>query len=160
MKKQYIEIHYISEEELYIAKKSLFPKIHSNGHGCRTVSHPETHDFFIYIEGEDLSCYDDLVEFEDNYLKWTLNTFVQSNSYFYINNKYFQNIVDMGQRAVPFIYDKITNNPLCSPFLLTMLDKIFPDVITINGYCSVKQCRELWLEILEPLLNSKDDGGE
>lgn len=63
-----------------------------------------------------------------------------------VDNVYFREIVKMGRRAVPFIYEEMKKGPTD---LVYALDEIFGYPIKYNGFMPLKQSCELWISILK-----------
>lgn len=63
-----------------------------------------------------------------------------------VDNVYFREIVKMGRRAVPFIYEEMKKGPTD---LVYALDEIFGHPIKYNGFMPLKQSCELWISILK-----------
>ena len=88
--------------------------------------------------------FDKSATFFQNYKYWNQTTcFVSTNN---TNNSYFNEIVNMGADAVPFIIEELKKGP--TP-LVYALDKIFPDVIHYEGFVSLKDACDKWLSILQ-----------
>lgn len=82
--------------------------------------------------------------FSQNYKYWNKETgFLSTNN---LDNSYFRQIVEMGEDAVPFIVEELKKGP--TP-LVHALDLIFPDVISYEGFVSLKDACDQWLSILQ-----------
>lgn len=82
--------------------------------------------------------------FSQNLKYWNQETnFLSTNNF---DNSYFQEIVNMGVEAVPFIVEELKKGP--TP-LVHALDKIFPDVVKYEGYVSLHDACKTWLSILQ-----------
>ncbi len=82
--------------------------------------------------------------FEENFKKWEDETKFQSTNIY--ENSHFKNIVKLGNSAIPFIKEKISEKP--SP-IVHALDLIYPNVINYEGFVSLKEACETWIKILE-----------
>ena len=88
----------------------------------------------------------DLSIFNSNYESFKAeNTLSSVNN---VNNIYFKEIVKMGRRAVPFIYEELKKGPTD---LVYALDAIFGNPIKYDGFVSLKQSCELWISILRKI---------
>lgn len=88
----------------------------------------------------------DLSIFNSNYESFKAeNTLSSVNN---VNNIYLKEIVKMGRRAVPFIYEELKKGPTD---LVYALDAIFDNPIKYDGFVSLKQSCELWLSILQKI---------
>jgi len=65
-----------------------------------------------------------------------------------VDNVFFREIVKMGRRAVPFIYEEMKKGPTD---LVYALDEIFGHPIKYNGFMPLKQSCELWISILKKI---------
>lgn len=84
--------------------------------------------------------------FVQNFKYWNQETaFLSTNN---VDNSYFQSIVNMGVDAVPFILDELKKGP--TP-LVHALDKIFPGVMKYEGYVSLNDACQRWIEILKQI---------
>ncbi len=84
--------------------------------------------------------------FVQNFKYWNKETvFLSTNN---VDNSYFQSIVNMGVDAVPFILDELKKGP--TP-LVHALDKIFPGVMKYEGYVSLNDACQRWIQILEQI---------
>ena len=84
--------------------------------------------------------------FVQNLKYWNQETaFLSTNN---VDNSYFQSIVNMGVDAVPFILDELKKGP--TP-LVHALDKIFPGVMKYEGYVSLNDACQRWIEILKQI---------
>lgn len=83
------------------------------------------------------------IRFDENFKYWNYETNSMSiNNY---DNACFDDIVDMGLDAVPFIKDILERGP--HP-IVHALDLIMPDVFEYKGYVSLEEnCRQ-WLQLL------------
>lgn len=89
---------------------------------------------------------DNLAIFSQNYKYWNQETgFLSTNNF---DNSYFQEIVNMGTEAVPYILAELEKGP--SP-LVHALDLIFPGVIEYKGFVSLKEACDKWLSILQKI---------
>ncbi|MCQ2351182.1 MAG: hypothetical protein MJ003_04320 [Paludibacteraceae bacterium] len=61
------------------------------------------------------------------------------------NNKYFNEIVNMKEDAVPFIYEELKKGPT---LLVYALDKIYPGEVKCEGYVPLQTICNVWLNIL------------
>lgn len=69
----------------------------------------------------------DRAEFEYYYKKWYEETCVFSSLNSIFGNEYFQKIIKMGKRAVPFIYEKLKNRKI--DFVAHAVPEIYQDQI-------------------------------
>lgn len=84
--------------------------------------------------------------FAQNFKYWNQETaFLSTNN---VDNSYFQSIVNMGGDAVPFILDELKKGP--TP-LVHALDKIFPGVMKYEGYVSLNDACQKWIELLKQI---------
>ncbi len=96
------------------------------------------------LEKIDSNEIDNAATFSQNLKYWNQETdFLSTNNF---DNSYFQEIVNMGVEAVPFIVEELKKGP--TP-LVHALDKIFPDVVKYEGYVSLKDACKTWLSILQ-----------
>jgi len=87
---------------------------------------------------------DKSVIFFQNYKYWNKETgFSSTNN---LDNSYFQEIVNMGIDAVPYIIKELKVKP--SP-LVHALERIFPGVVSYDGFVSLKDACDKWLSILQ-----------
>lgn len=68
-----------------------------------------------------------------------------------VDNAYFREIVKMGSRAVPYIYEELLKGPTD---LVYALDAIFGNPIKYSGFIPLKQSCDLWISILQKTGNS------
>lgn len=87
-----------------------------------------------------------LSTFKTNYEIWNDETNYLSVNNF--DNPNFQKIVDMGEDAVPEIYEIIKTSP--DPIVYA-LDKIYPNYVKTEGYVSLKDVCSAWISILQVL---------
>jgi hypothetical protein len=74
---------------------------------------------------------------------WNQETkFLSMNKF---DSSYFQEIVKMGEVAVPFILEELEKGP--TP-LVHALDLIFPGVVTYDGFVNLKDACDKWISIL------------
>lgn len=81
--------------------------------------------------------------FVQNFKYWNQETALLSTNN--VDNPYFQGIVNMGVDAVPFILDELKKGPTT---LVYALDKIFPGVMKYEGFVSLNDACNKWIEIL------------
>lgn len=67
-----------------------------------------------------------------------------------MDNVYFREIVKMGRRAVPYIYQELQKGPTD---LVYALDEIFGHPIKYAGFVPLKQTCDLWISILQKTEN-------
>lgn len=61
------------------------------------------------------------------------------------NNRYFDEIVEMKEDAVPYIYEELKKGPT---LLVHALDRIYPDKVQCEGYVPLTTVCNVWLNIL------------
>lgn len=66
------------------------------------------------------------------------------------NNRYFDEIVEMQEDAVPFIYEELKKG---STLLVHALDKIYPGAVKCDGYVPLSTICNVWLNILSKKLS-------
>lgn len=81
--------------------------------------------------------------FQTNLSNWNRETAFLSVGNF--NNKYFDEIVNMKEEAVPYIYEELKKGPT---LLVHALDKIYPDMVKCDGYVPLTTICNVWLNIL------------
>lgn len=87
---------------------------------------------------------DKAATFFQNLKYWNQETgFLSTNN---LDNAYFQEIVNMGEDAVPFIVAELKKGP---SLLVHALDMIFPGVVEYEGFVSLKDACNKWLSILQ-----------
>lgn len=91
----------------------------------------------------DLSQSTDASIFNSNYASFKAENELCSVSN--VDNAYFREIVNMGRRAVPYIYKELKKGPTD---LVYALDIIFDHPIKYPGFIPLKQSCDLWLSIL------------
>ena len=85
--------------------------------------------------------------FDKYYDAWYENTSLYSSQKKIFEDENFLAIVNMGKRAVPFIYEKIKNG---FNLIVRALGPIYGEnKIKINSYIGQKRTCELWCEIIE-----------
>ena len=92
----------------------------------------------------DTSDADDFATFMGNFETWNAQNALSSASNF--ENVYFKGIVNMGKRAVPYIYEELKKGPTD---LVYALDAIFGYPIRYNGFIPLEKSCEIWLSILQ-----------
>lgn len=96
------------------------------------------------LEKIDSNEIDNAANFFQNLKYWNQETdFLSTNNF---DNSYFQEIVNMGVEAVPFIVEELKKGP--TP-LVHALDKIFPNVVKYEGFVSLQDACKTWLSILQ-----------
>lgn len=95
-------------------------------------------------EAFDSSKPSDFSTFMTNYECWNAENAISpiSNT----DNCYFNEIVKMGMKAVPFIYEELKKGPTD---LVYALDAIFNHPIKYDGFMPLKQSCDLWISILK-----------
>ena len=78
------------------------------------------------------------------YDEWISRNAVKATQNF--DDPAFLAIVDAGETAVPFIYDKIKTSP--DP-VVHVLDHIYPDMVKAEGFVPLKEYCEAWCKALE-----------
>jgi len=94
----------------------------------------------------DTSDADAFATFMGNYETWNAQNALSSASNF--DNAYFRGIVNMGKRAVPFIYEELKKGPTN---LVYALDAIFGNPIKYEGFMPLEKSCEIWLSILQKI---------
>lgn len=89
---------------------------------------------------------DAFATFMGNYETWNSQNALSSASNF--DNAYFKEIVNMGKRAVPFIYAELKKGPTD---LVYALDAIFGNPIKYDGFMPLEKSCEIWLSILQKI---------
>lgn len=92
----------------------------------------------------DTSDADAFATFMGNFETWNAQNALSSASNF--DNVYFKGIVNMGKRAVPFIYEELKKGPTD---LVYALDAIFGYPIKYEGFMPLEKSCEIWLSILQ-----------
>jgi len=94
----------------------------------------------------------DRILFYDHYNKWREETVFCSFSYQREDNDHYKAILEMGRRAVPFIYEMAKNN---GPFLYNVLEKIY-NCSFCKGANSIAEAEEIfeqqkqkWFQLIE-----------
>lgn len=82
-------------------------------------------------------------QFAANLNAWNRETAFLSVGNF--NNRYFDEIVNMKEEAVPFIYEELKKGPT---LLVHALDRIYPGKVTFDGYVPLTTVCNVWLNIL------------
>lgn len=84
------------------------------------------------------------LKFDANFITWNNQTkFLANNSF---NNDFFNEIVNMGEDAVPMIYAELKKGP--TP-LVHALDLIYPGEVEYEGYVPLDAVCMLWEDILK-----------
>jgi len=81
--------------------------------------------------------------FASNLEHWNRETAYLSVGNF--NNRYFTEIVNMQEDAVPFIYEELKKGPT---LLVHALDQIYPGKVKCEGYVPLTTICNIWLNIL------------
>lgn len=92
----------------------------------------------------DMRSIDNEVSFKQNLRYWNEQVGLSSVNNF--KNSYFDNIVSMGEDAVPLILEEIERKP---SHLVHALDLIFPNVVEYNGFVSLEEACNTWISILK-----------
>lgn len=87
--------------------------------------------------------FENRLKFEQNFKYWNFETNALSANNF--DNASFEEIVNMGLDAVPFIKEVIEKGP--HP-IVHALDLIMPDVFEYRGYISLEENCKQWLQLL------------
>ncbi len=87
-----------------------------------------------------------LATFRGNYETWNALNAMSSSSNF--DNAYFKEIVNMGKKAVPFIYEELKKGPTD---LVYALEAIFDYPIKYEGFVPLEKSCEIWLSILQKI---------
>ena len=89
------------------------------------------------------------IEFDSYYYKWQYETCILSDINKIFENQNFKSIVNMGKRAVPFIYEKIKEEP---SFIVCALSEIYgyslAKQLGYKSYLGPSKLCELWIEKL------------
>ena len=78
--------------------------------------------------------------FNTYYNNWKNETAILSCKQF--DNKWFNEIVEMGVDAVPFIKEKLEES---DDWVVVALDRIFPNVMEYKGYVPLEDVCKTWL---------------
>jgi len=109
------------------------------------------------IQDKDTSCYRDKIEsnsydkfttniqFNDYLKNWVNNTMFMSSVNEIINEKNFQSIVAMKEKAVPFIIRELSVKPST---LVWALNLIFDRKISDKKNLTIKEASKLWVNFL------------
>lgn len=84
--------------------------------------------------------------FNTNNCLWNNEKAIDSQNNY--DSDYFRGIVNMGQAAVPFIYEELKKGP--TP-LVHALDEIFPNTVKYNGFVPLDKACKVWISILEKI---------
>ena len=84
------------------------------------------------------------MRFHTNYSSW--NNVTNMLAYNNIENEYFENIVKMGEEAVPFIREELEKGPT---MLVYALARIRPNVIEPQDYIPLPILCNLWQQYLQ-----------
>ena len=84
------------------------------------------------------------MRFHTNYSSW--NNVTNMLAYDNIENEYFENIVKMGEEAVPFIREELEKGPT---MLVYALARIRPNVIEPQDYIPLPILCNLWQQYLQ-----------
>jgi hypothetical protein len=90
--------------------------------------------------------------FEQEYSTWINETSVLG--YGHYDNEHFKNIVDMGEKAIPFILEILENEKI--DMIAYACDLIYPDEVTYEGYVPLDFCCKIWTQILKEKLNKNE----
>lgn len=82
--------------------------------------------------------------FESEYEKWYKETCFDSRTDLILENQHFKNIINLGVDAVPFILEKIKEEP---SFLVYTLDRIFPGLVTCEGYVGIDELCKFYVDL-------------
>lgn len=92
---------------------------------------------------DELCSKDVRVTFDYHFQKWCEETCFMSTGCF--DNPHFDAIVNMGEDAVPFILEIISERP---SMIVNALDLIFPGVVEYEGTVSLEKACRVWTKIL------------
>lgn len=67
------------------------------------------------------------------------------------DNRYFNEIVEMKEDAVPYIYEELKKGPT---LLVNALDRIYPGKVKCDGYVPLTTVCNVWLNILSKIVES------
>ena len=114
--------------------------------GDNIVTNVDTARYFnLVYNTEDLDLYTKF-HYENLRDNWSRNTMFMSNPQSIISDKFFLSIVAMGQRAVPYILDDISQEPST---LVWALNMIFKRKITNKKDVSIEEACKLWVRTLQ-----------
>lgn len=85
-------------------------------------------------------------EFKKYRLKWISNTVLYSNPNIIFEDENFKNIINMGERAVPFIYEILKER---SSYAVHALQYIYGYSLNGGKYTSLDDLCEMWRKELE-----------
>ncbi len=94
-------------------------------------------------EGEYIQTDSDRCTFETNLDYWNNEIRFSSSNNF--DNSYFDEITNMGTKAVPFILEELKKGPTQ---LVYALQCIFPGKVKCKGNVSLERICEVWLKLL------------
>lgn len=94
-------------------------------------------------EGEYIQTDSDRCTFETNLDYWNNEIRFSSSNNF--DNSYFDEITNMGTKAVPFILEELKRGPTQ---LVYALQCIFPGKVKCKGNVSLERICEVWLKLL------------
>lgn len=94
-------------------------------------------------EGEYIQTDSDRCTFETNLDYWNSEIRFSSSNNF--DNSYFDEITNMGSKAVPFILEELKKGPTQ---LVYALQCIFPGKVKCKGNVSLERICEVWLKLL------------
>ena len=95
------------------------------------------------METRQLSQNESGARFEEKLSAWNRETAYLSVGNF--NNPNFDDIINMKEEAVPYIYEELKKGPT---LLVHALDKIYPGKVTFEGYVPLSTICNVWLNIL------------
>lgn len=90
-------------------------------------------------------CSDLANRFEASYQRWKREAWMHSSPRKITEHPDFQNIVRMGQQAVPFIIDKLRQEP---SGLVWALNRIFNRQIAPGSCLTIPQLSQQWIQVL------------
>ena len=94
----------------------------------------------------DLQASSDYSTFMSNLECWNAENILSPISN--VENGYFKEIINMGYRAVPYIYKELKKGPTD---LVYALDEIYGNPISKNGFMPLEKSCELWISILQKI---------
>lgn len=75
-------------------------------------------------------------------------------SYGNTDNKWFDKIREMGVDAVPYIYEILSKEE--ASFLVIILDELFPNTLTCEGYVPLKDICHAWKCLLQAIYETAE----
>ncbi len=88
----------------------------------------------------------DRKEFENYYLKWVQNTILSSDINVIFSDENIKNIINMKERAIPFIYEILKER---ASMLVYVLQYIFGYGLSGGKYKPIDELCSLWVKEIE-----------